>query len=283
MVARDQEILSLEAAQDMNENVDSTAMPMDVTDQATLMPEATQVVHDNVDISAIGVVVTDQETSVPEATEVIHENTDPTTTPLVVTDQEIKDSSSDSKATATKRSTKPFIACLDLLLSQNFDRVSSPCIVTATKYIQNILSDPSELKFRTINIANKAFQEKVLKAIGASELMVSMGFVQNPGSVSLLTNDSSAEFLQKILNLLEQAMIKLNIPEADRPKAKPVVQRVVPTGPVVEWDPYASSIVRTAPQVSTLCYIHYFLSKSFLHEDNFPFLFSSLASLSWYI
>jgi hypothetical protein len=55
--------------------------------------------------------------------------------------------------------------CIEKLLTQNFDRVSAPCVITITKYILNILSDPSEPKYRTINTTNKAFQEKVLNAV----------------------------------------------------------------------------------------------------------------------
>ena len=54
--------------------------------------------------------------------------------------------------------------CLEALLSQNFDKVSSTCVITIAKYVSNILSNPNEPKYRTINMLNKAFQEKVLIA-----------------------------------------------------------------------------------------------------------------------
>ena len=51
---------------------------------------------------------------------------------------------------------------LEKLLSQNFDSVSSICVITIAKYVSNILSNPNEPKYRTIHMLNKAFQEKVL-------------------------------------------------------------------------------------------------------------------------
>jgi hypothetical protein len=77
--------------------------------------------------------------------------------------------------------------CIEKLLTQNFDRVSTPCVITITKYILNILSDPSEPKYRSINTNNKAFQDKVLKAVGADELMQCFGFTQVTGSTTLRT------------------------------------------------------------------------------------------------
>lgn len=65
--------------------------------------------------------------------------------------------------------------CLEKLLSQNFDQVSSICVITIAKYVVNILSNPNEPKYRTINMLNKAFQEKVLvcKVVQSDTLFLS--------------------------------------------------------------------------------------------------------------
>jgi PUB domain len=139
--------------------------------------------------------------------------------------------------------------CVDVLLSENFDRVSSPCVLTIVKYIQNIISDPTDPKYRTINTGNKTFQDKVLQANSALNLMYSIGFKEVPGSPSLRTA-ATVDELSASLTLLEGAMDRLMIPASDRPKPRqPTIQASQSQVPLPEWDPYQSSIVRTAPQV----------------------------------
>ena len=84
--------------------------------------------------------------------------------------------------------------CLDKLLSQNFDKVSSVCVVTISKYVVNILSNPDEPKYRTINMQNKAFQEKILVCNGSMELMQSFGF-RNDNAADSLHSSASAQFM----------------------------------------------------------------------------------------
>jgi PUB domain len=144
--------------------------------------------------------------------------------------------------------------CVDVLLSENFDRVSSPCVLTIVKYIQNIISDPSDPKYRTINTGNKTFQDKVLLANSALNLMYSIGFKEVPGSPSLRTA-ATVDELSASLTLLEGAMDRLMIPVSDRPKPRQAaIQASQSQVPLPEWDPYQSSIVRTAPQVQSFIF-----------------------------
>lgn len=62
---------------------------------------------------------------------------------------------------------------------------------TLNKYLRNILSNPSEEKFRKIRLSNKVFQEKVYGMEGAIEFLESAGFVKE----SLTVNDEQEEFL----------------------------------------------------------------------------------------
>ena len=110
--------------------------------------------------------------------------------------------------------------CVDLLLSQNFDRASSPCILTIVAYVQNILSDPSNPKFRSINIANRTFQGKISKVSAALELLQSIGFTEVPSSNTLCITAPSS-ILESSLKSLIAAMDRLQIPLEDRPKPKP--------------------------------------------------------------
>ena len=139
--------------------------------------------------------------------------------------------------------------CIDRLLTQNFDRVSGPCIITIVKYVLNIMSDPSDPKYRTVSTVNKTFKEKVATASAAGEVMHSLGFKEVPGS-NTLCSAATADELKATLTLLEHAMDRLQIAPADRPRPKVIVNpRAQSEVPIPEWDPYQSSIVRTAPQV----------------------------------
>lgn len=159
----------------------------------------------------------------------------------------------DKQSEKKSRSEAPLntIDCVDLLLSENFDRVSSPCVLTIVKYIQNIISDPSDPKYRTINTGNKTFQDKVLQANSALNLMHSIGFIEVPGSPALRTT-ATVDELSASLILLEGAMDRLLVPVSDRPKPRqPSIQSSQSQVSLPEWDPYQSSIVRTAPQVQS--------------------------------
>ena len=153
----------------------------------------------------------------------------------------------------TKRPlTKSCDDCVDLLLSQNFDRASSPCILTIVAYVQNIISDPSNSKFRSINIANKTFQGKVAKVSAALDLLQSMGFTEVPGSNTLHIATPSIS-LELSLKSLIVAMDRLQIPLEDRPvpKApKSAFSEAQQNTFLESWDPYKSSSVSTAPQVN---------------------------------
>ena len=141
--------------------------------------------------------------------------------------------------------------CVDLLLSQNFDRASSPCILTIVAYVQNILSDPSNSKFRSINIANKTFQGKISKVSAALELLQSIGFTEVPASNTLCITAPSSR-LESSLKSLVVAMDRLQIPLEDRPKPKPPKSSFTESQQNTfreSWDPYKSSFVSTAPQV----------------------------------
>ena len=149
----------------------------------------------------------------------------------------------------------PRRAALDLLLANNFDKVSTLAVVTISKYVANIVGDPSEPKYRTINTANKAFQDKVKPATGSLELMHSIGFepaaVSTSSDATSLHSSASAQFMMETMQLLHEAMERLQIPAEERPRP---VQKVAASsssssaGPVPDFDPFRTSIVRTAPQ-----------------------------------
>lgn len=64
------------------------------------------------------------------------------------------------------------------------------CIETLCKYIDNIVSNPSDEKFRKIRQSNKAYQERIHPIEGAQEFLSAAGFVDE----ELPFNDTTARF-----------------------------------------------------------------------------------------
>mmetsp|Transcript_38381 Transcript_38381/g.96141 ORF Transcript_38381/g.96141 Transcript_38381/m.96141 type:complete len:396 (-) Transcript_38381:408-1595(-) len=56
---------------------------------------------------------------------------------------------------------------------------------TAGKYVENIAKNPTEEKFRAINLENAAFQRRVASKKGGLALMTALGFVEEEGKLLL--------------------------------------------------------------------------------------------------
>jgi hypothetical protein len=139
---------------------------------------------------------------------------------------------------------------LKALMTEHFDAVSIPCIITLCKYLFNIYLSPLESKYRIIYTDNRIFQEKVSKCPSAIKFLTSIGFVHSnggmvreslqlpirvqPSSVSSSSSSSSfssggenfteadeeqeALFLQPVVSQLKSALNELNVPIEDQPK-----------------------------------------------------------------
>jgi hypothetical protein len=71
---------------------------------------------------------------------------------------------------------------LDKLLKDNFDATSKAAIIVVSKYLNNIAMNPQMEKFRSINMSNKVFIEKVAPAKNMFEVLKSFGFVARAGN-----------------------------------------------------------------------------------------------------
>ncbi|CAK9796060.1 UBX domain-containing protein 6 [Anthophora quadrimaculata] len=65
------------------------------------------------------------------------------------------------------------------------------CIETLGKYLENIINNPDEEKYKKIRMQNKIFQDKVLPIEGALDYLIAAGFRQK----KLLNNDKEEDFL----------------------------------------------------------------------------------------
>lgn len=85
----------------------------------------------------------------------------------------------------------PEMASALMIYTLNKDREAVRlCVDTLCKYLDNIITNPGEDKYRRIRLHNKALQERVLKLQGAEEFIQAVGFnVQ-----TLPFQDTSSEF-----------------------------------------------------------------------------------------
>ena len=79
------------------------------------------------------------------------------------------------------------------------------CLKILKAYIGNVVENPADEKFRTINMENKAFKGKVKPFVGAKQLLIAVGFKQNK-SGDLLVLDEDAD-----LKLLVDAKTKIEV------------------------------------------------------------------------
>ena len=179
---------------------------------------------------------------------------------------------------ATKTTAKRAFAdprqCIASMLSQNLDAVTLPAVLTLYKYIQNILGDPAALKFRTINTTNKNFIAKVASSKGSQEFLQSAGFqssdshptmivytppcVVSAGNRSDNGHTATVEELEPLFQAQEALLFALQELNTD-PEAAPITKEIVlqrlqqqasasSSRPVISFDPFKASVVRTAPQ-----------------------------------
>ena len=80
------------------------------------------------------------------------------------------------------------------------------CLKILKTYIGNVVENPADEKFRTINMENKAFKGKVKPFVGAKQLLMAVGFKQNKsGDALVLVEDTDLELLADTKAKLEVA------------------------------------------------------------------------------
>ncbi|KAL4436460.1 hypothetical protein ABPG74_003026 [Tetrahymena malaccensis] len=76
------------------------------------------------------------------------------------------------------------------------------CLKTIQIYIQNMVNNPTEEKFRKINLENKAYQTRVGECFGAKETLLYLGFVEE--GTFLVNHNPNFEILKQALTFLEK-------------------------------------------------------------------------------
>ncbi|XP_042865758.1 UBX domain-containing protein 6-like [Penaeus japonicus] len=126
---------------------------------------------------------------------------------------------------------KAIAACLIIqTCNKNKEKVNL-CNETLCKYIENIVSNPTEEKFRKIRMSNKAYQERILPIEGTKEFLEAAGFIVQ----ELPFNETTDKFWvfpeDKLsdLSTLEQLRDALVSAEPVRPQLDRSVRVLLPT------------------------------------------------------
>ncbi|XP_076060811.1 UBX domain-containing protein 6-like [Oratosquilla oratoria] len=121
-------------------------------------------------------------------------------------------------------------ACLMIhTCNKNKEKVKV-CVETLCKYIENIVSNPTEEKFQKIRLSNKAFQERVAPIEGTQQFLQAAGFTIN----ELPFNDTTESFWvfsdasEEQLNALEQLRDALVSAEPIKPQLDRSTQVLLP-------------------------------------------------------
>ncbi len=80
--------------------------------------------------------------------------------------------------------------------------VAKTAFTTLYKMLGNIQKDPSNEKFKKINLANEAFQKRVGKISGALHILKGVGFIEMPDMTLLLVTVDEG-ILKEAIRLLE--------------------------------------------------------------------------------
>ena len=102
-------------------------------------------------------------------------------------------------------------------IDEYIDKVSSyraggdggKCLKILKAYVGNVVDNPTEEKFKTINMENKAFRMKVKPFIGSKKLLLAVGFAPKEGDVTLLVLKPEADMgiLKETKEKLEKAIV----------------------------------------------------------------------------
>jgi UBX domain-containing protein 1/4 len=83
------------------------------------------------------------------------------------------------------------------------------CLKVLKIYIANVVDNPTEEKYKTINMENKAYKAKVKPFVGAKSLLLAVGFQQaeNDPTSLILDPETDAQLLASTKQKLEDAII----------------------------------------------------------------------------
>ncbi|CAH1711567.1 unnamed protein product [Chironomus riparius] len=107
-------------------------------------------------------------------------------------------------------------ACL-IIKNCNFIHLAEDCILTLKKYLNNIITNPTETKYQRIRMTNRIFCEKVSNVEGAMEFLKAAGFKEVTSDNEAYLQWTSEYPLEMLIQLCEALDLSEVIPlEIDR-------------------------------------------------------------------
>ena len=81
--------------------------------------------------------------------------------------------------------------------------VAKTCLKTISIYTGNVVKDPNDPKFQSINLANEAFQKRVGKINGGRNILKGFGFKEDTAENKLVLEKYDADLFSKGIDLLK--------------------------------------------------------------------------------
>lgn len=133
--------------------------------------------------------------------------------PSIIQYDDDKDQDNEATSAAAKKKIKADPSKIDSYI----EKVSSyraggdggKCLKILLAYVSNVVNNPDEAKFRTINMENQAFKSKVKPFVGAKPLLMAVGFQKPEGignEVLVLSDDAERDTLAETKTKLEKAL-----------------------------------------------------------------------------
>jgi len=107
---------------------------------------------------------------------------------------------------------KPSVAKLDdyitKVASYRAGGDGGKCLKILLAYVRNVVDHPTEVKYQSINVENKAYRTKVKPFVGAKSLLLAIGFAPNEkGDALVLTGNAEGDEVN--MDVLGQVRVKL--------------------------------------------------------------------------
>lgn len=133
------------------------------------------------------------------------------------------------------------------ILTNNFDVASQPAILLFLKYIDNILKNPTDIKYHRIPTSNKVYVEKLGRLRGTDELLSAAGFFKKAedATVWLARVECDISHWKVVRKSIIMAAETLSI-SSDLYSTSPPAPNIFSAVPApVEFDPFRAMVTKT--------------------------------------
>lgn len=98
-------------------------------------------------------------------------------------------------------------AAIELLQAYRVGGAGAKALNTLKKMLNNLVANPDEDKFKTINLANEAFKKRVASLRGGVAMLKACGFEKDEAAQKLTLKDLDASVLKVAVEKIEKALV----------------------------------------------------------------------------